>query len=421
MDHFPYINGQMMAEDVSLVKIAETVGTPVYVYSTATLQRHLRVFREAFGAVNPLICYAVKANSNQAVLATLAADGAGADVVSEGELKRALMAGIPAEKIVFSGVAKTVREMEQALKAGIKCFNVESEPELERLSAVAVQMDKVAPVSIRINPDVDARTHAKISTGKAENKFGIPWQHAEEIYSRIKALPNVEAVGIDAHIGSQLTDLEPFKLAFERLAELVMRLRGAGHTIHHLDLGGGLGIPYNPDESAPPLPSEYGEMVINMAKDLDCELVFEPGRLIAGNAGILLTKVEYVKEGEGRQFVILDAGMNDLVRPAMYDAYHAILPVREPAAASDKAPADFVGPVCETGDTFAKARMTTSLCTDDLVVIKSAGAYGAVMSNSYNTRALIAEVLVKGSEMAVVRERENVDALIGKDKLPNWL
>jgi len=410
-----------MAEEVSLAKIAETVGTPVYVYSTATLRRHLRVFREAFGAIDPLICYAVKANSNQAVLATLAADGAGADVVSEGELKRALLAGIPADKIVFSGVAKTAREMEYALDVGIKCFNVESEPELERLSDVAKRMDKIAPVSIRINPDVDARTHAKISTGKAENKFGIPWRRAEEIYSRIKALPNVKAVGIDAHIGSQLTELEPFKIAFERLAELVKHLRAAGHEIQHLDLGGGLGIPYNPDENAPPLPSEYGEMVINMAKDLHCELVFEPGRLIAGNAGILLTKVEYVKEGEDRQFIILDAGMNDLIRPAMYDAYHAILPVHEPAVNTAKALADFVGPVCETGDTFAKARMTTPLKTGDLVAIKSAGAYGAVMSNSYNTRALVAEVLVNGAEMAVVRARENVDTLISKDTLPDWL
>lgn len=421
MDHFPYINGQMMAEDVSLAEIADSVGTPVYVYSTATLKRHLRVFREAFGAVDPLICYAVKANSNQAVLATIAADGAGADVVSEGELKRALMAGIPAEKIVFSGVAKTAREMEFALKAGIKCFNVESEPELERLSQVAVEMNMTAPVSIRINPDVDARTHSKISTGKAENKFGIPWQRADEIYSHIKALPNVEAVGIDAHIGSQLTELEPFQIAFERLAELVTRLRASGHNILHLDLGGGLGIPYNPDENAPPLPSEYGEMVINMAKDLDCELVFEPGRLIAGNAGILLTKVEYVKEGEGRQFIILDAGMNDLIRPAMYDAYHTILPVNEPAADANLAPADFVGPVCETGDTFAKDRMTAPLNMGDLVAIKSAGAYGAAMSNSYNTRALVPEVLVNGSEMAVVRARENVEALIAKDKLPSWL
>ena len=420
MDHFTYINGEMHAENVPLRRIAEEVGTPVYIYSTATLQRHYRVFKDSFGDLDTLVCFAMKANSNQAVLKTLAAEGAGADVVSGGELTRALSAGIPAEKIVFSGVAKTREEMRQALEAGICQFNVESEPELEVLSTVAVEMGEIAPVSMRINPDVDARTHAKISTGLAENKFGIAWQKAEDVYTRIKALPGVEAVGIDMHIGSQLTTLTPFAEAFARISELVTSLRHAGHNIRHLDLGGGLGIPYDPDTETPPGPNAYGDVVKEHAAGLGCKLIFEPGRMIAGNAGILLSKVEYIKQGTDRQFVILDAGMNDLTRPAMYDAFHHINPVIEADESIPLAPADFVGPVCETGDTFAKDRMTTPLKAGDLIIFRSSGAYAAVMANNYNSRLLVPEVLVKGDEMAVIRERESIERLIAKDKVPDW-
>lgn len=420
MDHFHYRNGQLMAENVPLSQIAARVGTPVYVYSTATLKRHFRVFSEAFGGLDALICYAVKANSNQAVLRTLAREGAGADVVSLGELARALKAGIPADKIVFSGVGKTREEMTAALNAGIKQFNAESEAELEVLDEVACGMDKVAPVSVRVNPDVDAKTHAKISTGKSENKFGIAWQKAGAVYARIGELPNLKAVGVDLHIGSQLTDLEPFREAFGRVVGLVQDLRKQGHEIQHIDLGGGLGIPYDPDAEAPPAPAAYGAMIREVLGDMDCSIILEPGRLIAGNAGLLLSEMLYEKQGENRTFYILDAAMNDLSRPAMYDAYHAIAPVEEPSG-SETAKADFVGPVCESSDVFAKERKTPPLKAGDLVAIKSAGAYGAVMSSTYNSRPLVPEVLVNGDSFSVIRKRQSLEELLALDDMPSWL
>jgi len=420
MDHFSYKNGEMFAENVSLKTIAREVGTPVYVYSTATLVRHFKVFSEAFEGLNALVCFAVKANSNQAVLATLAAQGAGADVVSEGELIRALRAGIPAEKIVFSGVGKKAGEMAAALKAGIKQFNVESEPELEVLNSVAEKMGLIAPVSVRVNPDVDAKTHHKIATGKSENKFGIAWSKAEGVYARIAQLPALRATGVDVHIGSQLTDLDPFKAAFEKVLGLVKRLRASGHKIDHIDLGGGLGIPYDPSEVSPPSPGLYGAMIKQVLGDMDCSIILEPGRLIAGNAGILLSELLYVKQGEDRTFYIVDAAMNDLLRPAMYDAFHAIQPVDEPKSDRTIA-ADFVGPVCESGDTFAKNRQTSELEAGDLLTFKSAGAYGAVLSGTYNTRELVPEVLVNSDKYAVVRPRPTLDDLIGLDTVPDWL
>ncbi|WP_417451639.1 diaminopimelate decarboxylase [Kordiimonas sp.] len=420
MDHFLYRDGQLMAEDVALTDIAAQVGTPVYVYSTATLQRHFRVFREAFATVNPLICFAVKANSNQAVLTTLAREGAGADVVSLGELMRATRAGIPGERIVFSGVGKTEEEMEAALEVGIKQFSVESEAELETLNIVAGRMGKVAPVSIRVNPDVDAMTHAKISTGKSENKFGIAWQKADAVYARIKELPYVKAVAVNLHIGSQLTKLEPFREAFERVLGLVRDLRERGHDIKHVDLGGGLGIPYDPDAETPPAPSAYGQMILDVMGDMDCDIILEPGRLIAGNAGLLLTRTLYEKQGKNRTFYIIDAAMNDLARPAMYDAYHGIVPVIEPAGA-ETVTADFVGPVCESSDVFAKARKTPPLKSGDLVAIKSAGAYGAVMASTYNSRPLVPEVLVNRDRFEVIRKRQTLQDLLSLDSVPSWL
>lgn len=420
MDHFSYKNGEMFAENVPLKTIAREVGTPVYVYSTATLVRHFRVFSEAFSGLDALVCFAVKANSNQAVLATLAAEGAGADVVSEGELVRALRAGIPAEKIVFSGVGKKPTEMAAALKAGIKQFNVESEPELEILDAVAGRLGLTAPVSVRVNPDVDAKTHHKIATGKSENKFGIAWSKAEHVYARIAELPNLRATGVDVHIGSQLTDLEPFKTAFEKVLDLVKRLRTSGHAIDHIDLGGGLGIPYDPSEETPPGPGLYGAMIKQVLGDMDCSIILEPGRLIAGNAGILLSELLYVKQGEDRTFYIVDAAMNDLVRPAMYDAFHAIQPVDKPANDRTIA-ADFVGPVCESGDTFARGRETPEMTPGDLLVFKSAGAYGAVLSSTYNSRELVPEVLVNRNDYAVVRARPSLDDMIGLDTVPDWI
>ncbi|WP_262693853.1 diaminopimelate decarboxylase [Kordiimonas aquimaris] len=420
MDHFSYKNGQMYAEDVALQDIASAVGTPVYVYSTATLVRHYTVFSEAFSGLDTLICFAVKANSNQAVLATLAQQGAGADVVSAGELERALRAGIPAEKIVFSGVGKKPYEMRAAITAGIKQFNVESEVELEALNAVAQEMDVIAPVSVRVNPDVDAKTHHKISTGKSENKFGIPWARTDEIYERIAALSHVSATGVDVHIGSQLTDLTPFRTAFEKVVGLVKNLRANGHDIRHIDLGGGLGIPYDPEAESPPSPIAYGAMIKEVLADLECSIIMEPGRLIAGNAGVLVSELLYDKKGENRRFYILDAAMNDLIRPAMYDAFHTIVPVKEPDNAA-KITADFVGPVCESGDTFAKNRETSPLVPGDLVAFKSAGAYAAVMSFTYNSRELVPEVLVNGDKYAVVRKRQTLNDLIGLDSVPDWL
>ncbi|MCJ9428410.1 diaminopimelate decarboxylase [Kordiimonas marina] len=420
MDHFAYKEGKLSAEDVALETIALEVGTPVYVYSTATLKRHFQVFSEAFQGVHALVCFAVKANSNQAVLRTLAREGAGADVVSLGELTRALMAGIPGDRIVFSGVGKTPEEMHAALRAGIKQFNAESEAELEVLNLVAGEMGLTAPVSVRVNPDVDAKTHAKISTGKSENKFGIPWQRVDAVYARIKELEHLEAVGVDLHIGSQLTDLAPFREAFAKVVTLVKDLRAKGHDIRHIDLGGGLGIPYDPEQAAPPAPAEYGTMIREVLGDLDCGIILEPGRLIAGNAGVLVTRMLYEKKGVDRTFYILDAAMNDLGRPAMYDAYHAIVPVRE-AETDATLEADFVGPVCESSDTFAKARKTTPLKAGDLVAIKSAGAYGAVMSSTYNSRPLVPEVLVDDTRYAVVRKRQSLEELLSLDEVPTWL
>lgn len=420
MNHFEYRDGVLFAEDVPVPEIAAAVGTPFYVYSSATLTRHYEVFSKAFADLDTLVCYAMKANSNQAVLRTLAKLGSGADVVSEGELRRALAAGIPASKIMFSGVGKTAREMDFALAAGIHCFNVESEPELELLSARAVKAGTVAPVSIRINPDVDAKTHKKISTGKAENKFGIAWQRAREVYARVAELPGVKAVGIDMHIGSQITELQPFDDAFALLAELVETLRADGHDISHVDLGGGLGIPYRADNNPPPLPDAYAAIVHRRVKKLGLKVIFEPGRLIAGNAGILVSEVIYLKEGDAKNFLIVDAAMNDLIRPTLYDAFHEIRPV----VLNDDAPrivADVVGPVCETGDFLGQDRDLPRMQSGDLIAVSTAGAYGAVQAGTYNTRLLIPEVLVNGDQFHVVRPRLSYEQLIGLDSVPSWL
>jgi diaminopimelate decarboxylase len=416
--HFQYRDGALFAEDVNVTALAGTVGTPFYVYSAATLRRHVRVMREAFDGIPTLVAYAMKANSNQAVLRVVAGEGAGADVVSGGELERAIAAGIPPNKIVFSGVGKTVREMRRGLELGIKCFNLESEPELERLSEIAASIGKVAPVSVRINPDVSAGGHAKISTGKKDNKFGIPFGRAREVYARIAALPGVEAVGIDMHIGSQIEDMAPFDNAYALMAELVRDLRGQGHAIHHVDVGGGLGIPYHADEAAPPLPLEYAAIVRKHLSNLGVELVLEPGRLIVGNAGILVTTVEYVKEGD-KNFVIVDAAMNDLIRPTLYEAHHDIQPVNHSNLPSITA--DVVGPVCETGDYIALGRRLPGVKQGDLLAVMSAGAYGAVMASTYNSRPLIPEVLVDGDKWHVIRPRKSIEELIALDSVPDWL
>jgi diaminopimelate decarboxylase len=421
MDHFLYRDGILHAEDVPLPQIAAEVGTPFYVYSCATLTRHYRLFEEALEGLDHLVCFAVKSNSNQAVLAHLAGLGAGMDVVSAGEYLRAKAAGVPGDRIVFSGVGKTAVEMRLALEGGIRQFNVESEPELEALSAVASAMGKTAPITVRVNPDVDARTHEKIATGKSENKFGIPIARAREVYARAAALPGIEVIGIDVHIGSQLTDLEPFEIAYAKVAELTRQLRADGHDIRRLDLGGGLGIPYERSNTAPPLPIEYGAVIRRAVGDLDVEVEIEPGRLISGNAGLLIASVIYVKEGEGRDFLILDAAMNDLIRPAMYGAWHDIVPVIEPEPGVEQAPYDIVGPVCETGDTFAKQRQLPPVSAGDLVAFRSAGAYGAVMSSEYNTRPLIPEVLVKADQFAVIRGRPTFDEMINRDTVPSWV
>ncbi|UMA64789.1 diaminopimelate decarboxylase [Roseivivax marinus] len=421
MDHFRYRDGVLCAEDVALSDIAATVGTPAYVYSTATLERHYKLFDEALGDLPHTICYAMKAASNQAILTTLARLGAGMDVVSGGEYARAKAAGVPGERIVFSGVGKTEEEIRAALTGGVKQFNVESEPELAVLSRVAAELGVTAPIALRVNPDVDARTHAKISTGKSENKFGIPISKARAVYAEAAALLGIEVVGVDVHIGSQLTELEPFEAAFTRVAELTEALRADGHDIRRLDLGGGLGIPYQNTNEAPPLPFDYGALIRRTVGHLGCEIEIEPGRLIAGNAGILLARVIYVKEGEGRRFLILDAAMNDLIRPAMYDAWHDIVPVKEPAAGAERVTYDVVGPVCESGDTFAKARDLPELAAGDLVAFRSAGAYGAVMSSEYNTRPLVPEVLVKNDHHAVIRARPSFEEMIARDTIPAWL
>jgi diaminopimelate decarboxylase len=419
MHHFAYREGVLHAEDVSLKALAEEIGTPFYCYSTATLERHYKVMRDAFAGTDHMICYAMKANSNQAVIRTMADLGAGMDVVSEGELRRALAAGVPARKIVFSGVGKTVREMSLALKEGIACFNVESEPELEQLSSVARRIGQRATVSIRVNPDVDARTHHKISTGKAEDKFGISYKRAPDVYARAAALAAIDVAGIDMHIGSQITELEPFEKAFRLMADLAETLKAQGHNIRHLDLGGGLGVPYRGANDVPPHPDEYAAMVRRTLGHLNLKLVLEPGRMIAGNAGILVSRVIYVKDGDEKHFVIQDAAMNDLIRPTLYDAYHEIIPVNEPAGPETMV-ADIVGPVCESGDYLAKSRRLPRLEQGDLIAVMTAGAYGAVQASSYNTRPLVAEVLVKQGKWALVRPRQTYDELIGMDRLASW-
>ena len=421
MHHFDYVDGQMHAEGVAIEEMAASIETPFYCYSSATLSRHYQVFSDAFDAMDSLVCYSVKANSNIAVLRTLANLGAGADIVSEGELLRAIKAGIPADRIVFSGVGKKATEMHAALAAGVLQFNVESEPELSLLNDVATEMGLQAPIALRINPDVDAGTHKKISTGKSENKFGLPWTEARAIYGRAADMPGIQIVGVDVHIGSQLSDLTPLEIAFTRLGELVSLLREDGHDISRIDLGGGLGIPYHPDDPEPPHPDDYAAMVQRTVGDLGCQIVLEPGRLIAGNAGILVTRVIYVKEAGDRTFVILDGAMNDLVRPSLYDAYHHIQPVKQPPADAESASIDFVGPVCESGDTFATQRLSTRVEAGDLVAIMSAGAYGAVMASSYNTRPLTPEVLVHGDKFAIIRRRPGYDDILAQEHIPNWV
>jgi diaminopimelate decarboxylase len=422
MRHFAYRAGVLAAEDVPLPDIARAVGTPFYCYSSATIERHFRVFQEAFAGQDALVAYAMKANSNQAVLKTLTALGAGMDVVSEGELRRARAAGVPGEKIIFSGVGKTKAEMSLGLDENILCFNVESEPELEALSAVASARGAVAPIAIRVNPDVDAGTHAKISTGKSENKFGVPISRARDVFARARALPGLAVHGVDMHIGSQITDLTPFDNAFALLADFVTVLRGDGHAIEHVDLGGGLGIPYRVDNDPPPFPDAYSEIVARRTRALDCRLILEPGRLIVGNAGVLVASVIFVKKGEGRHFVIVDAAMNDLIRPTLYDAHHDILPVQAPAPrAARMIRADVVGPVCESGDYLALDRDIAEVNAGDLIAVMTAGAYGAVQAGTYNSRLLVPEVLVRGGDYAVIRPRPSYEDMIGLDKLPPWL
>jgi len=421
MHHFAYRDGVLHAEAVNLDTLAAAVGTPFYCYSTATLTRHYQVFATAFADVRALVCYAMKANSNQAVVKTLAKLGAGADVVSGGELRRARLAGIPPDKIMFSGIGKTAPELALAVDEGIFCVNVESEAELELLSSIASATGRSARVSIRVNPDIDAKTHHKIATGKAENKFGIPISRAREIYARAAKLKGLEVAGVDMHIGSQITELDPFGNAFALLAEFVRVLRSDGHTISHVDLGGGLGIPYRDDNAAPPHPEAYAEVVKRATRDLDCRLIFEPGRLLVGNAGILVTRVLFVKHGEAKNFVIVDAAMNDLMRPTLYDAHHEIWPVAEKPSSGRRIRADVVGPVCESGDFLAVNRDMVEPADGALLAVMSAGAYGAVQAGTYNTRALVPEVLVNGAEWALIRPRLEVDQLIALDRMPDWL
>lgn len=421
MDHFLYRDGRLHAEDVDLAEIAAEVGTPFYCYSTATLVRHYRLFDEALAGLDHLVCFAMKSLSNVAVLKTLGDLGAGMDVVSGGEYARARAAGVPGERIVFSGVGKTRDEMEQALAGGIRQFNVESEPELAMLDAVAREAGRRAPVALRVNPDVDAGTHEKIATGRKEDKFGIPIARARAVYADAARRAGIEVVGIDVHIGSQLTSLAPFEAAYGKVAQLTEDLRAEGHDIRRLDLGGGLGIPYERTNEAPPLPGDYGDLVRRTLGHLGCEIEIEPGRLISGNAGVLVARAIYVKEGEDRTFLILDAAMNDLVRPSMYGAHHDIVPLVEPPAGAPMRAMDVVGPVCESGDTFARARALPPLEPGDLVAFRSAGAYGAVMASEYNSRPLVPEVLVKGDHFAVIRARPSFDEMIERDIVPEWL
>ena len=421
MHHFAYRGGVLHAEAVNLASLAEAVGTPFYCYSTATLTRHYRVFADAFADVPSLVCYALKANSNQAVIATLARLGAGADVVSGGELKRARRAGVPADRIMFSGIGKTAEELSLALDENIFCVNVESEPELELLSQLAVSKGRTAHVSVRVNPDIDAKTHAKIATGKAENKFGIPISQARAVYAHAAKLKGLKVAGVDMHIGSQIVEMKPFDDAFALLSDFVRQLRADGHTISHVDLGGGLGIPYRDDNAPPPDPAAYAEVVKRATRGLDCKLIFEPGRLIVGNAGILVTRVIFMKRGEAKTFVIVDAGMNDLIRPTLYEAHHQIRPVAEPKPGAKRVTADVVGPVCESGDFLALERDMPEPKAGDLIAVMSAGAYGAVQAGTYNTRALVPEVLVRDAEWALVRPRLDADQLIGLDRMAPWL
>jgi diaminopimelate decarboxylase len=421
VNHFQYRNGVMHAEDVPLPDIARQVGTPFYCYSTATLVRHFRVFQGALAGLPTMVCYAMKANSNQAVIRTLVEEGAGMDVVSEGELRRALAAGCPADRIVFSGVGKTAREILLAVETGIHCFNVESEPELEQISAIARSRGKVARIAIRVNPDVDARTHAKITTGKSENKFGIPFERARDVYRFAATLPGVKVSGVDMHIGSQITDMAPYDAAYERLADLVRLLREDGHEIEHVDAGGGLGIPYRLEENAPPAPAEYAAIVKKRLGNLGCTIFFEPGRVLVGNAGILVSEVIYIKTGAAKNFVILDAAMNDLIRPTLYEAHHDILPIAQARPDGETVVADVVGGVCETGDYLALGRRLPALKAGDRVAVMTAGAYGAVQGSTYNTRPLAPEILVRGNEWAVVRPRQTFEELIGLDRIPDWL
>ncbi len=421
MDHFLYRDGALHAEDVPLSEIAASVGTPFYVYSTATLERHFKLFDAALEGTEHLVCYAMKAASNQAILKTLAALGAGMDVVSGGEYARAKAAGVPGDRIVFSGIGKTREEVRMALEGGIRQFNVESEPEMQVISEIATELAKIAPITIRVNPDVDAKTHAKIATGKSENKFGIPISRAREVYALAASLPGLKVIGIDVHIGSQLVDLAPFEAAYNKVAELTEQLRADGHEISRLDLGGGLGIPYARSNEAPPSPTDYGALIKKCVGHLGCEIEIEPGRLISGNAGLMVSEVIYMKSGEDREFLIIDGAMNDLIRPAMYEAHHDIVPVVEPEVGVLPQPYDIVGPVCESGDTFAKGREMPPLSAGDLVAFRSAGAYGAVMASEYNTRPLIPEVLVKGDQFAVIRARPTFDEMINRDTIPEWL
>jgi diaminopimelate decarboxylase len=427
MHHFAYRRGVshenvLHAEQVDLAGLAAAIGTPFYCYSSATLERHYRVFVDAFtGMDDALVCYSVKANANLGVLATLARAGAGMDVVSEGELRRALAVRVPAERIAFSGVGKTKAEMAFALDAGIFAFNVESEPELRALSEVADAKGKTARIALRVNPDVDAKTHHKIATGKAENKFGVPFAEAAGLYRLARELPNIEASGVHMHIGSQITELEPFRNAFALLKELVGTLRGQGFTISFVNLGGGLGIPYRRDEPAPPPPADYAQLVKEEVGGLGARLLFEPGRMIAGNAGILVSRVLYVKHGASKTFTIVDAAMNDLIRPTLYEAYHEIWPVIEPMPGTPAVITDVVGPVCETGDYLALARPLPSLRPGDLISVMTAGAYGAVLSSEYNSRLLVPEVLIAGARYAVTRPRPGYDDMLAKERLPDWL
>jgi diaminopimelate decarboxylase len=421
MHHFAYRNGKLHAETVSLEAIASQAGTPFYCYSTATLQRHYRVFSDAFQGADALICYAVKANSNIAVLATLGQLGAGMDIVSEGELRRARAAGVPAGRIVFSGVGKTRAEMAHALDEGIFAFNVESEPELRALSDVASVKGSSARIAFRVNPDVDAKTHHKISTGRAGDKFGVPWQEAPRLYAMARDLPGIEARGVHMHIGSQITDLAPLQNAFALMAELVASLREAGHAIDFVNAGGGLGVPYRDDSEPPPRPEVYAAVVRERLAALDCKLLFEPGRMIAANAGILVTRVIYEKTTGGKRFVIVDAAMNDLIRPTLYDAYHEIWPVVEAKRSEPRTPADVVGPVCESSDYFAKDRPLPSFAPGDLIAIMTAGAYGAVQSSNYNGRLLVPEILANGGDWAIVRTRPDYNAMLKAESLAPWL